>query len=208
MASSQSSDSSERSPDELAAEKLPRPAALWKHMTEAQRQEAARAFWVDHDSAMEQLEIYALLARRLNFRLKSVQALPLERKVKHLMAMGNVSDGVAGRLLVAYHLACQRPMMGAFLDALGIPHEDGLIAEGETTKPDADTLKSAAATLRTSRAIEDVNLYFSTLVLQDADTWGGLLDELPAPGSDQTPPPPEPKASTQKSKSTQKSTRK
>jgi hypothetical protein len=159
---------------------LPRPAALWKHMTDTQRQAAARAFWVDHDSAVEQLEIYALLARRLNFRLKSVQALPLERKVKHLMAMGNVSDGVAGRLLVAYHLACQRPMMGAFLDALGIPHEDGLIAEGDTSKPEADTLKTAAATLRASHPAEDVTLYFSTLVLQDAETWGGLLGELSA----------------------------
>jgi hypothetical protein len=157
---------------------LPRPANLWKHMTETQRQTAARAFWVDSDSAMEQLEIYALLARRLNFRMKSVQGLPLERKVKHLIAMGNVSDGVAGRLLVAYHLASQRPMMGAFLDALGIPHENGLIAEGDTTKPDADTLKTAAATLRKSYPAEEVTLYFSTLVLQDAETWGGLLDEL------------------------------
>jgi hypothetical protein len=157
---------------------LPRPAALWKHMTDTQRQTAARAFWLDHDSTMEQLEIYALLARRLNFRLKSVQALPLDRKVKHLMAMGNVSDGVAGRLLVAYHLACQRPMMGAFLDALGIPHENGLIAEGDTTKPDADTLKKGVETLRASHPAEDVTLYLSTLVLQDAETWGGLLDEL------------------------------
>src|SRR5262245_23916927 len=99
---------------EIPKDTLPRPAALGTAMTDTQRQTAARAFWVDHDSAMEQLEIYALLARRLNFRLKSVQALPLERKVKHLMAMGNVSDGVAGRLLVAYHLAAARPMMGAF----------------------------------------------------------------------------------------------
>ena len=161
-------------------ETLPRPAALWKNMTETQRQAAARAFWLDHDSSIEQLEIYALLARRLNFRMKSVQNLPLERKVKHLMAMGNVSDGVAGRLLVTYHLASQRPMMGAFLDALGIPHEDGLIAEGDTSKPEADTLKAAAATLRESFPAEDVRLYFSTLILQDSETWGGLLDELKA----------------------------
>ena len=71
----------------------------------------------------------ALIARKLNFRFKSVQSMSTERKVKHLMALGNVSDGVAGRLLVSYHLTHQRPMMAAFLDALGIEHDNGLIAQ-------------------------------------------------------------------------------
>jgi hypothetical protein len=159
---------------------LERPAVLWKKMTDAQRQAAAHAFWTDPQSQMEHMEINALMARRLNFRMKSVQTMAIDRKVKHLMAMGNVSDGVAGRLLVTYHLASQRPMMGAFLDALGIGHENGLIAEDATPQPDAEKLKAAAATLRESYPIEDVNLYFSTLVLQDADTWGGLLEELKA----------------------------
>jgi hypothetical protein len=159
---------------------LERPAVLWKQMTDAQRQAAAHAFWTDPQSQMEHLEINALMARRLNFRMKSIQTMAVDRKVKHLMAMGNVSDGVAGRLLVTYHLASQRPMMGAFLDALGIAHENGLIAEDATPQPDPEKLKAAAATLREKYPIEDVNLYFSTLVLQDADTWGGLLEELKA----------------------------
>jgi hypothetical protein len=159
---------------------LQRPAVLWKQMTDTQRQDAARAFWTDTESGVEQIEILALLARRLNFRMKSVQALPLERKIKNLVAMGNVSDGVAGRLLVTYHLASQRPMMSAFLDALKIPHEDGLIAEGETPAPDAEALKHAAETLRKSFPAEDITLYFSTLVLQDPETWGGLTQELGA----------------------------
>jgi hypothetical protein len=157
---------------------LERPAVLWKQMTDAQRQAAAHAFWTDPQSQMEHIEINALMARRLNFRMKSIQTMAVERKVKHLMAMGNVSDGVAGRLLVTYHLSSQRPMMGAFLDALGIAHENGLIAEDAAPQPDPEKLKTAAATLREKYPIEDVNLYFSTLVLQDSDTWGGLLEEL------------------------------
>ena len=157
---------------------LERPAVLWKQMSDAQRQAAAHAFWTDPQSQMEHIEISALMARRLNFRMKSIQTMAVDRKVKHLMAMGNVSDGVAGRLLVTYHLASQRPMMGAFLDALGIAHENGLIAEDATPQPDAEKLKAAAATLREKYPLEDVKLYFSTLVLQDSDTWGGLLEEL------------------------------
>lgn len=159
---------------------LERPAVLWKKMSDAQREAAAHAFWSDPQSQMEHLEINALMARRLNFRMKSIQTMAVDRKVKHLMAMGNVSDGVAGRLLVTYHLSSQRPMMAAFLDALGIAHEDGLIAEDATPQPDAEKLKSAAATLRESFSAEDVKLYFSTLILQDSETWGGLLEELKA----------------------------
>ena len=40
-----------------------------------------------------------------------------------------MSDLLAARLLIAYHLEHQRPMMGAFLDLLGIAHEDGLIKD-------------------------------------------------------------------------------
>jgi hypothetical protein len=152
----------------------PRPATLWKAMSEAQRRQAAEAFWQDRDSLVEQAEVMAIIARKLNFRYKSVQALPIARRVSHLMALGNVSDGVAGRLLIAYHLSAQRPMMGAFLDALGIPHENGLIAQEETPKPDADKLAAAAASLRSAFPEADVELYFSTLMLQDPETWGGL----------------------------------
>lgn len=158
------------------ASSLPRPAALWKQMTEPQRQEAARAFWTDRDSVMEQAEVLALMARRLNFRFKSVQALAVDRKIKHLMAMGNVSDAVAGRLLVTYHLASQRPMMGAFLDALSIPHENGLIADNDVSKPDDATLKAAAEKLRAAFPAEQVDLYFTTLRLQDPETWGALAE--------------------------------
>jgi hypothetical protein len=155
---------------------LPRPAALWKGMTEEQRVEAARAFWNDSESVMEQAEVLALIARRLNFRLKTVQALSLDRKVKHLMATGNVSDAVAGRLLVTYHLANERPMMSAFLDELTIAHENGLIADAELPRPEQGALAAAAEKLRAGYPREKTDLYFSTLVLQDPDTWSGLME--------------------------------
>ena len=66
--------------------------------------------------------------------------MPLEKKTRHLVALPAVSEAVAARLLVAYHLAHQRPMMGRFLDALGIAHEDGLIADETVTPPPQDRL--------------------------------------------------------------------
>jgi len=160
----------------IDSQSLPRPAALWKQMTDTQRVEAARAFWNDEESLMEQAEVLALIARRLNFRLKTVQNLSLDRKVKHLMATGNVSDAVAGRLLVTYHLAAERPMMAAFLDELKIEHDHGLIADQDLLKPDQAALAAAAKKLRAAYPRENTDLYFSTLILQDPETWSGLLE--------------------------------
>ena len=64
----------------------------------------------------------------------------------------------------------------AFLDLLGIAHENGLINEENVARPDAKKLKAAATELSSTFPKEDVILYFSTLVSQDPDTWGALAD--------------------------------
>ena len=83
---------------------------------------------------------------------------------------------VAARLLVAYHLDRQRPMMGSFLDALGIKHENGLIEDEEMGPPTPEKLREAAAAVAAQYPREDVALYLTTLVWQDPETWGGLTD--------------------------------
>jgi hypothetical protein len=67
-------------------------------------------------------------------------------------------------------------MMSAFLDSLGIAHEDGLIADETLAKPDEEKLHAAATELATKFPDEDVSLYFATLVAQDPETWGGLAE--------------------------------
>ena len=137
---------------------------------------AAEAFWADEQSTEQQIEAVGALAGHMKFRPKSVIGLPLDKKVKYLVALPAVSDTIAARALVNYHLDHQRPMMGAFLDLLGITHENGLISEENVAKPEAQKLKAAAAELSSKFPKEDALLYFSTLVSQDPDTWGALAD--------------------------------
>ena len=157
---------------------MPRPSQLWKRLSADRRRLAADAFWRDENAAGEQADALAAIAQRIRFRLKSVFAMPHDKKVQHLLALPAVSEAAAARLLVCYHLEQQRPMMGRFLDALGIAHEDGLIADESLTAPAPDRLRAAADTLAASFPADDVSLYLSTLVWQDPDTWGGLA-ELP-----------------------------
>ena len=158
------------------APSIPRPSQLWKQLSPERRLQAAEAFWSDENAALEQAEAIVTIAQRIKFRPKSVVALPREKKARHLLALGTVSELVAARLLVAYHLAHQRPMMGGFLDAMGIKHEQGLIEEEQVEPPSPERLRDAAATLATQYPAEDVSLYLSTLVWQDPETWGPLAE--------------------------------
>jgi hypothetical protein len=154
---------------------IPRTSQLWKQLSPDRRSQAAEAFWRDENAEMEQAEAVATIAQRLKFRPKSAYALPVEKKIKYLVGLPAVSELVAARLLVAYHLAHQRGMMAAFLDALGIAHENGMIEEENVQPPDAEKLKAAAAAIAKTYPAEDVSLYLSTLLWQDPDTWGGLF---------------------------------
>lgn len=147
-------------------------------MSAEKRQDAAELFWADEQSTDQQIEAVAAIAAHMKFRTKSVVSLPVDRKAKYLLSLPNMPDSIAARALVSYHLSRQRPMMAAFLDALGITHEDGLISEENVTAPDAARLRDAAAAISTTYPAEDVSLYFSTLVSQDPETWEALT-ELP-----------------------------
>ena len=155
---------------------IPRPSQLWKQLPSDRKLQAADAFWRDENAPLEQAEAVATIAQRIKFRPKSVLTMPLDKKARQLATLPGVSELVAARLLVAYHLAQQRPMMAAFLTALGIKHEDGLIEDEELQAPDPAALKKAAKSLAGSYPAEDVSLYLSTLTWQDPETWGGLAD--------------------------------
>jgi hypothetical protein len=158
---------------------------LWRSLTPAQRQTALEAFWEDEEAAEQQLEALALLVQRLKFRPKSVRSLALDRKVRYLASVPFLSDSITARALVSYHLAHHRPMMGAFLDALGLPHDNGLITE-ENVAPDKDKMAAAAQAIAAQYPKPDVAVYLSTLATQDPDTWGTLA-ELPEASLESSP---------------------
>ena len=144
-------------------------------MTAAQRLDAARAFWRDEQASDDHIQAILLIAQLKKFRPKFVLGLDLERKSRHLASLVSVPDAMAARTLVVYHLTAQRDMMGEFLDALGIGHENGLIQDDEV-KPDPARVPSAVAAIAAKHPPEHVSLYLSTLLCQDPETWGALAD--------------------------------
>jgi hypothetical protein len=153
------------------------PSRLWKRMTAAQRLRAASALWRDDQATNDHRQAALLIAKQMKFRPKTVSGLDDDRKARYLASVPELPEEFAARLLVLYHLAEQRPMMGAFLDALGIAHENGLIQEDAGTPDPAKTATAAAAIARAYPA-HDVALYLNTLLWQDRAAWG-LLQGVP-----------------------------
>jgi hypothetical protein len=149
------------------------PSRLWKRMTPEQRLAAAHALWRDEEAKDDQAQAAGLIAQQLKFRLKTVNGLDQDRKARYLAGVPSLPEALAARALVLYHLAEQRPMMGAFLDALGIAHDNGLIHE-DAVSPDPDKIAPAAATIARQYPARDVSLYLSTLLFQDPASWGAL----------------------------------
>ncbi len=166
-----------------------RPSRLWKDLPPEKRLRVAEAFWQDdssEDVQIQQLEAALLLARRLNFRPKSVLALSVDRRAKHLAQAADVSDAVATRALIAYHFAAMRPLMSAFLDALGISHDNGLITDEQVDPPARDRVEAALAAVRGTFESADVELYAKTLAALDGETWRHLDGLLTSPAASGT----------------------
>jgi len=126
--------------DNTTDQVAPTAGQVWKRMPEEKRRLAADAFWREKEGVEQQFEAMALLAQHHKFRPVFVQRMPIDKRTRYLANYKTMPDALAARLLVSYHLAHQRPMLGALLDALGIAHEEGLI----TTDPDAPRDQASA----------------------------------------------------------------
>src|SRR5207247_10500096 len=99
---------------------------VWQRMAAALRLCAAYALWRDDEATSDQRQAALRIAQQRKFRPKTVIGLDEDRKARHLASLTTLPEALAARILVVYHLAEQRPMMGAFLDAIGIAHDNGV----------------------------------------------------------------------------------
>lgn len=156
------------------------PARLWRSLEADERVLSARAFfthaWGD-PAARREGEM--AIARALRFREDAVRKLPIEKRAAYLAKAVQPPDSLAGSLLLALHLEERRELLGAFLDALGVPHERGMIAEDHDLKPFAqEALAHAAGALDARFPAREVDVYLAALLALDSGTWEGLADVL------------------------------
>lgn len=149
-------------------------ARLWKRLTKDDRLAAARFFFAQPPQETFGSAL-AVLVKARHLRPQVARSLPPEEQARALSSVLDVGETVAGSLLVALHLGERRALLAAFLDAAGLPHEEGLLKEEADAI--AFTDESARAGVKALAAAfprEQVEVYLNTLWLQDPDRWGPL----------------------------------
>ncbi len=154
------------------------PSQLWGSLDPDVRIAAARSLYAhDWGQTPTRREADFAITQGMRFRESAVRQLPIERRAQYLARSLRPTDSLAGSLLLALHLEQRRPMLAAFLDALKIPHTDGLINENYDLKPpSAAAVKKAAKLLSGSFPAADVQLYLATLHTLDPETWAAVGD--------------------------------
>lgn len=95
--------------------------------------------------------------------------------VRRALTQINQQD-LGAHLLIEWLTKCQKPMLGQFLDDLGISHEEGTVKEEIGPEPEPERLTAAIERLRESFPPEHVRIYLSAFSVITADEWERLPD--------------------------------
>lgn len=118
------------------------------------------------------------VAKALRFRPQAIRKLPMPqraRRAKHIL-VSTANAELCYELFGSWLIGHRKELVTGFLDATGVPHEDGMLEDLEVNRPDASKLEAAVAELDGKFSPEDVTLYLALCTEQ----WPALkqLEEL------------------------------
>jgi hypothetical protein len=142
---------------------------LWKTLTPEERNLAA-AEMVKDPTPLIRASVTAVVAETRKMRAIAARKLAPEVQARIVATVRDPGEVLASSLLVALHLGPRKPMLIAFLNALGLAHEEGVLKDDSTEPVALDRLEQACAALR-SEPNAAVRVYLNTLWLQDPERW-------------------------------------
>ena len=147
---------------------------LWKRLEREERVAAATRFFEEPAQEVLGSAIGAIIKAR-HLRPQVARAMSPEEQARALASVLDPGELVASSLLVALHLGARREMLGTFLDAAGLPHEEGILKdEADAVSLDDARLRAGVEALKPRYSAHEIRTYLNTLWLQDPDRWTGL----------------------------------
>ena len=157
---------------------------LWKALTAEERAAAITASLVDDENGWVKTTTRTSVAAALKFRPQTVATWPRQKLVSEAARLPLDDVQLLSAFLVDLHLGTRRTMMAAFLDSVGVKHEDGRI-DTEANGPvevTPDRFHAAADDLVRSYPVDEVVTYFLTVLLQDFESWKPAIGWLESVG--------------------------
>jgi hypothetical protein len=147
---------------------------LWKRLSAADRQAAANHLFAE-PSPEAVAGAFGVIARARRMRPQTVRAMAPDAQARAVASILDPGEALAASLLVALHLGERRPLLKAFLDAMHLPHEDGILKEEAESEP-APTSEGLRAGIEALGSFprDQVATYLNTLYLQDPGRWAAL----------------------------------
>jgi hypothetical protein len=103
------------------------------------------------------------VAKLLRFRPQAIKKIPFEKRAKlakNWIEQKHNSD-LCYELFGTYLVRTRRELVTGFLDATGVPHEEGMISDVEKASPDPARIGAAVKELDAKFDPEDVTLYLA-----------------------------------------------
>jgi hypothetical protein len=147
-------------------------AKIWRALSADERHLAA-AEVVKDPSDLVRATAVAVIAQARNMRAQTARRLDRDAQARILASVRDPGEVLAASLLVALHLGHRRPLLTRFLDAAGLPHENGVLAEDAPSELSAEAFDRAIASLSDTPRRE-AQVYLNTLLIQDPDRWGRI----------------------------------
>jgi hypothetical protein len=120
------------------------------------------------------LMIQRLVARGGGFRAVTLNQWPVDRLAKEIVRMNAQTAQDELDLLQLLYVDLEPAIQITFLDAAGVPHENGRIGEDlPLPYADADAVRRAAAAVREKHG-EDGERYLRTLARYNREGWPGI----------------------------------
>jgi hypothetical protein len=138
--------------------------ALVKHMIASSKE--GRALFI------------ARLAARNGFRPATLQSWPADKLAKEVVRTRAETNDDELNLLHTLYVEVEPQIQATFLDAAGVKHENGVMADDlEAPYASADAVRAGVAAVRAAHG-EDGERYLQTLARYAAEGWPGIAESL------------------------------
>jgi len=160
------------------------PLAVWDLMTDDEKKQAAAALWANADRE-SRMAVEMMIAKEMKFRPQSVRKLSAEKVAPRLARLAAEMPATAFfQFLFHFHMAEGRELMVEYLDAVGLPHKEGVLdLPDDAEAPTAEAAAGPARDLIAKHGREAL-VYLGTLAVADAEFWDGMLPVLEKWGED------------------------
>ena len=137
--------------------------SLWQALNADERGAAASAYLNAEEAGRDRLN--RIVAEARNFRPATVRKWANDKIITEMRFVPLRDPNVASRLLQCHHVPGQLAMVTGFLDALGVSHDEGVLASLEDVDATEEIVKLAVTRLVQDYGPQPVAVYLLTLCL-------------------------------------------